>query len=139
MSCTEQITQRIRAGGFRLTPQRLAILQVLQHAGTHLTPVEVYTLARDAVPGLTEATVYRTLEFLAGNNLAQAVQSGNGKYAYEVSIHPHHHVVCQRCGREFELELRSLNGFFEQISTMTSFRINPAPITFYGVCPRCQE
>ena len=50
-----------------MTSQRLAILHVLRHAGTHLSPAEVYRLAKQEFPGLTEPTVYRTLEFLAEN------------------------------------------------------------------------
>mgnify|MGYP003493023126 FL=1 len=67
MSCASDFAPQLRARGFRMTPQRLAILHVLRHDGTHLSPAEVYKKARKEVPGLTEPTVYRTLEFLADN------------------------------------------------------------------------
>ena len=65
MSCADQYTPQLHALGFRMTPQRLAILHALHHAGGHLSPTEVYQRASSDLPGLTEPTVYRTLEFLA--------------------------------------------------------------------------
>jgi hypothetical protein len=71
MTCGSQYAPQLRARGFRMTSQRLAILHVLCHAGTHLSPSEVYKQAKQDLPGLTEPTVYRTLEFLAENGLAR--------------------------------------------------------------------
>jgi len=56
----------LRAQGFRLTPQRLTILTILRHSGRHLSPLEIYQQAHQAMPGITEATVYRTLNWLRG-------------------------------------------------------------------------
>ena len=94
MSCTEKITTQIRGRGFRLTAQRLVILQVLQHSGEHLTPVEVHEKAEESLPGLKESTVYRTLEFLEKNGFALAMHNANGKLVYQIADHNHHHVIC---------------------------------------------
>ena len=64
MSCAAEYAPQLRARGYRMTPQRMAILHVLHHEGTHLSPAEVYKKARKELPSLTEPTVYRTLEFL---------------------------------------------------------------------------
>jgi Fe2+ or Zn2+ uptake regulation protein len=42
MSCADEYTPQLRARGYRMTPQRLAILHVLHHSGGHLSPAEVY-------------------------------------------------------------------------------------------------
>ena len=129
----------MHAGGLRLTPQRLAILQVLQHNPGHLSPGEVYALARLSAPGLTEATVYRTLEFLAEHELAAAVHVGNGKLNYEAARRPHHHIICQHCGCELELDHQACQPFFEQVEKTSGFRLSLVPLTFFGACPGCQE
>jgi len=67
MSCVNEYVPQLRARGFRMTPQRMAILHVLHHEGKHLSPSTVYKKAIKELPGLTEPTVYRTLEFLADN------------------------------------------------------------------------
>jgi Fur family transcriptional regulator, ferric uptake regulator len=138
MSCTEEISARIRSRGFRLTPQRLTILQVLQHSGGHLTPTEVYENARQSMPGLTETTVYRTLEFLAENGFALAGHIGSGKMVYEVGGHDHHHVICQRCGGEVEISHAQLAELYGNIEQLTGFHLTTSHLTFFGLCPGCQ-
>ncbi len=138
MSCTDQISTQIRSRGFRLTPQRLTILQVLHHAGGHLTPTEVYELASKSMPGLTETTVYRTLEFLSENGFALAGRVRSGKLAYEVAGHDHHHVICRGCGHEMEVGHDQLQPLYEQIERATGFRLTTSPLTFFGLCPACQ-
>ena len=73
MSCSSDYAAQLRARGFRMTSQRMAILHVLRHEGMHLSPVEVHRKALKELPGLTEPTVYRTLEFLAENGLARMI------------------------------------------------------------------
>lgn len=138
MSCTEQITTRIRSGGFRLTPQRLVVLQVLQHSRQHLTPAEVYGLARLSLPGLTESTVYRTLEFLEKNGFALAAHVGSGKLVYQVAGHAHHHVICQKCGCEVEVDHNQFETLYAEIEASTGYRLTTSHLTFFGLCPSCQ-
>ena len=138
MSCTEQISTQIRSRGFRLTPQRLTILQVLQHSGEHLTPAEVYEIARQSLPGLTETTVYRTLEFLSENGFALAAHIGSGKLVYQVGGNAHHHVICQKCGSEMEVGHAQLTDLYSTIEHMTGYRLTTSHLTFFGLCPGCQ-
>lgn len=138
MSCTEYISNQIRSRGFRLTPQRLTILQVLQHSGEHLTPSAVYEIARQSMPGLTETTVYRTLEFLANNGFALAAHIGSGKLVYQVGGNDHHHVICQKCGGEMEVGHAQLSNLYHTIEDLTGYRLTASHLTFFGLCPHCR-
>lgn len=138
MSCTAEYALQLRARGYRLTSQRLAILHVLRHAGTHLSPSQVYRLAKRELPGLTEPTVYRTLEFLAQNGLARAAQTGNGHFRYEIAGEEHHHVVCRLCGNEMEVEHALLETLYRELESATGYLRIDSHMTFFGVCPGCQ-
>ncbi len=138
MSCGAQYTDQIHARGFRMTPQRLAILHVLRHEDRHMTPVEVYERARKSVPGLTEATVYRTLEFLAENGIALAAHVGSGKLVYELTAHNHHHLICRLCGKTVEIEHAPLASLYEKLGASTGFRLDSSHVTLFGLCPDCQ-
>ena len=138
MNCSEQISTQIRSRGFRLTPQRLIILQVLQHSGGHLTPAEVYELARENMPSLTETTVYRTLEFLTENGFALSGHTNTSKLVYQVASHEHHHLVCRACGDEVEVPHEQLQALYQQIEQSTGYRLTSSHLTFSGLCPACQ-
>ncbi len=138
MSCIEQITQELHARGFRVTPQRLAILQIL-HIGGHLSPSEVYMRARQILPGITEATIYRTLEFLAENGAIFRAHPENGRLAYEIAAHNHHHVVCHICRQEIEIGHKLLETMYEQIEKASGFQLDTSHLTFFGICPVCNQ
>lgn len=138
MSCASEYTPQLRARGYRMTPQRLAILHVLQHAGTHLSPSQIYRQAKRDLPGLTEPTVYRTLEFLAANGLARAAHAGNGHLMYEIAGEEHHHIICRLCGGEVEVEHSLLETLYRKLESTTGYLRIDSHMTFFGVCPGCQ-
>ena len=139
MSCLEEYTPQLRARGYRMTPQRLAILHVLRHSGKHLSPIEVYEQARADAPSLTETTVYRTLEFFAENGLARPAYMVNGHLAYEIARHEHHHLKCRACGNEMEVEHMLLAKLYRQLESESGYRLTDSHITFFGLCPDCQK
>ena len=138
MSCASEYALQLRARGYRLTPQRLAILHVLHHADTHLSPAEVYRLAKQELPRLTEPTVYRTLEFLSQNGLVRAAHTGNRHFRYEIAGEEHHHVVCRLCGNEMEVEHTLLETLYSKLESATGYLRIDSHMTFFGICPGCQ-
>jgi Fe2+ or Zn2+ uptake regulation protein len=138
MSCASEYASQLRARGFRMTSQRLAILHALRHAGTHLSPREVYRQAKQELPTLTEPTVYRTLEFLAENGLARPSHTGNGHLMYEIAGSDHHHIVCRICGDELEVEHSLLEQLYHKLESTSGYLRIDSHMTFFGVCPNCQ-
>jgi Fur family transcriptional regulator, ferric uptake regulator len=136
MSCLATHSRTLRARGYRMTPQRLSILQALHTAG-HLSPRQIYE--RIQAGGMTEATVYRTLEFLARNGVVHPTQVGGGHLAYELAGHDHHHLVCQVCGAQLDLEPDSLKEAISRIEEQTGYRVDAGHLTFFGVCPECRS
>ena len=138
MTCASEYAAQLRARGFRMTSQRMAILHALRHAGTHLSPREIYRQAKQELPGLTEPTVYRTLEFLAENGLARPSQKGNGHLLYEIAGNDHHHLVCRICGDEIQVEHALLEQLYHKLESTSGYVRIDSHMTFFGVCPSCQ-
>ncbi len=138
MSCASEYAPQLRARGYRMTPQRMAILHVLHHEGIHLSPAEVYKKAHKELPGLTEPTVYRTLEFLADNGLVRPSYSSNGHLTYEIAGNAHHHIICRICENEIEVEHTLLESLYRLLETTSGYRSIDSHVTFFGVCPKCQ-
>ena len=135
----EMIINDLRKQGYRLTPQRLLILQILEDQGGHLSPTEIFEKATQRMPGMTEATVYRALEFLAHKGLAMVAHVGNGRLVYETTAHNHHHLICRTCGRSIEIEHDLLAAVYEQFHERTGFQIDCSHVTFFGLCPGCAQ
>ncbi len=136
MSCIPQLTRTLRARGYRMTPQRLSILQAL-HDGGHLSPTQIYERVHQT--GMTEATVYRTLEFLAGNGILSVADRGNGHLAYELSSEAHHHLICRNCGAQMAIEPAMLASAIRLMESKTGYQISAGHLTFFGLCQDCQS
>jgi Fe2+ or Zn2+ uptake regulation protein len=139
MSCADIYTPQLRERGYRMTSQRLAILHVLHHSEKHLSPGQVYVKAQKQLPSLTEATVYRTLEFLAENHLARPAYMGSGHLVYEIARHEHHHLKCRICGAEIEVEHALLEKLYKQLESASGYQLTDSHVTFFGLCPDCKK
>jgi Fur family peroxide stress response transcriptional regulator len=122
-----------------MTPQRMAILHVLRHSRKHLSPSQVYQQAKHDLPGLTEPTVYRTLEFLAENGLARPARTASGHLTYEIAGEDHHHLVCRVCGREIQVRHRLLENLYRELESESGYVRIDSHMTFFGICPNCQN
>lgn len=88
----------VRASGLKLTPQRMAIVRELAADPTHPTAQELFERLRPALPTMSFATVYNTLDALANAGLCAALSLAPGAARFDPNMRPHHHAVCDRCG-----------------------------------------
>ena len=130
----------LREKGYKLTPQRHAVLKVIATAHDHLTPEEIYKKARNECLDVGLVTVYRTLDLLEKLKLVCRLHTGNGCRSYLMrrpSEH-HHHLICSSCGRVVDFSDCDLTDLEEKLASSTSFSINEHLLEFYGLCPACQ-
>src|SRR5438128_12125911 len=90
-------SQSLPAAGIRVTPQRLAVYEVLRESGDHLSAETIFQRVRATQPSLSLATVYRTLEMLRDAGLAVEGRLGDSRNFYETNVEPHFHLVCIDC------------------------------------------
>ncbi len=138
MKSQEHFEELLRQKGYRLTPQRLAIIKILQNADRHLAPREIYELARERVPGVTEPTVYRTLTFLCSERILMCTHNGSGNLVYELASNLHHHLVCRECGHSIEVEHRALEELYTNLNKQTGYALDERHVSLFGLCPGCQ-
>jgi Fe2+ or Zn2+ uptake regulation protein len=128
----------LREKGYRLTPQRTLIWEVLRGADGHLTAEEVAVRAQQSMPDVNVSTVYRTLELLVSLDLVVETRLEGSAGYYEVSPEPsHHHFVCRGCGavehfgdellRPVRSELAARGGEVDEIQ-----------VTAFGLCAACR-
>ena len=130
----------IRRCGYRLTPQRELVLDVICQSQGHSTFDEIYQHVHAAAPAIDKSTVYRTLDFLTEMSLIASSFIG-GEHIYEISIGSlsHHHLVCSSCGEELELEHELLQPAFEVIEHTHGFQVDADHLILSGICRNCRH
>jgi len=94
----ERMLEGVRAAGLKLTPQRIAIVRELATDESHPTAQELYDRLRPALPTMSFATVYNTLDALTAAGLCAALALSPGSGRFDPNMQPHHHLVCDACG-----------------------------------------
>ena len=74
MTSSIDVATHLHTQGYRLTPQRQAILEAVRQAGDHVTPEQVYETVHTQQPAISRATIYRTLDFLCEQRLITALR-----------------------------------------------------------------
>lgn len=130
---------RIRAQGFRLTPQRQIILDAVCAGGGHTTLDEIFERVQQTAPAVNRSTLYRTLEFLRELDLVVAADIG-GQTVFEIAHEqPHHHLVCCGCGAEIEIDQTLLAPAFAEIEQAHGFSVSSDHLVIVGLCAGCRE
>src|SRR2546423_14487940 len=87
-----------RDAGSAVTPQRVAIFRRLAATDRHPSAEELHAAVRREMPTLSLATVYKTLDTLAGIGAVRPVSRLGARGRWDANLEPHHHLVCTSCG-----------------------------------------
>lgn len=136
-----EMVQALQEHGFRLTPQRMAVLRILAASHGHPTVEQMYDQVRSEFPMTSLATIYKTVTVLkeVGQVLELGSMSGAGSRYDGVNPEPHPHLVCTECGEILDLELEPLDRMNEQVEALTGYRITQRDLSFRGICPGCER
>ncbi|TMG34810.1 MAG: transcriptional repressor [Chloroflexi bacterium] len=135
-----QVMSAIQRSGQRLTPQRMAIAEVLARSPKQASAQELYDRVRRKHPYIGRATVFRSLDMLVHAGLAQRLERPGHVSAY-VWCEPghHHHLICTSCGNVEELDEKAVAPLAEAIVRTRGFRVDHAALDFYGICRACRS
>jgi len=136
---TQDATAALRASGFRVTPQRLAIHETLLDLDRHVSAEEVLGAVSDRLPNVSLPTVYSALEALEEAGLVRRVAAGRGAALYDSRPADHHHMVCRRCGSVEDVEANVEMGSVLGVAAERGFSPDDAELVVHGLCARCRE
>ncbi|MBI2855540.1 MAG: transcriptional repressor [Chloroflexi bacterium] len=132
------VIERLREAGYRLTPQRMMVLQAIGESDGHLTAEAIHQRVIQVYPYLDIATVYRILQLLKRLHLVTEIDLGGGSARYEVAQPDrHHHMVCRECGRTFDLSPSYLEELRSRLVSEFGFEPDLEHFAVGGVCARC--
>lgn len=130
----------LRERGVRVTAQRRLLLGLLvRHQGRHWTADELWTALRQELPEVARATAYNVLEELVRVGLAEELAAGDGSQRYGLRLVSHHHFVCDRCQRWFDVQPSGVDGVQLAASGKGGHRVERVEVTLRGVCADCRR
>lgn len=135
MSCTDILLSR----GYRLTPQRMMVVDALHKVDRHVSAEEIFQQVKARYPYANISTVYRTLELLKELGLAAEIDLGDGIVRYHAKGDSrHHHLVCNRCGRMTQLPESELNSLEKALFRNHGFKADLSHLAIFGLCQKCR-
>lgn len=133
------LLNRLKVRGHRLTPQRLAILEVLAKSEGHPTVEQVHQAILPAFPTTSLATVYKTIGLLKQEGEIMELEFSDMGNRYDgAKPYPHPHVICTECGAIVDPESLDPGTVAGRMADETGYVITSHRLDFYGLCPACQ-
>ena len=133
----QSVTNLLREKGFKVTPQRLAIYDVLAKTKEHPSAEMIFNQLQEYYPTMSLATVYKTIEILKEIGLVQVLNVGEDSFRYDAIVENHPHIRCMVCKRVDDVEEVDSSDFIEKIKEKTAYQLTGQQFYFYGICPKC--
>ena len=135
MKTTDFLYEQFKAHGYRVTPQRRAILQVLEAERCHPTAEQIYVQVQNTMPDMSPATVYNTVRELVKMGALLELDFGIGERHYDVRTSLHAHLVCVQCRCVKDVFLDNYAALSPE--QLRGFQLLDTRIIFRGYCPDC--
>ena len=134
----QSVTALLREKGFKVTPQRLAIYEVLSNTTEHPSAEVIFNQLQPHYPTMSLATVYKTIEILKEIGLVQVLNVGEDSFRYDANTENHPHVRCMVCKRVDDIFEVDASEFVDKVAQKTAYQLTGQQFYFYGICPDCQ-
>ena len=135
----ESIIARMKEKGLKITPQRLAIIQVLiergnLHPGTRL----IYEEAKKMRRSLSLSTTYATLNEFSRYGIIKTLEFDKMENRYELNITEHINLICKGCKKIMDFKL-PFKIDTNEVARKSGFRVTDRRFEYYGCCEECKK
>jgi Fe2+ or Zn2+ uptake regulation protein len=133
------VASRLRSAGLRVTASRLAVYDAVA-AAPHSDADSVEGVVRTRLGTVSTQGVYDALRVLTEQGLLRRIEPAGSSARYETRIGDnHHHVVCRSCGTTGDVDCAVNAAPCLEASDTHGFTIDEAEVTYWGLCPSCQQ
>lgn len=130
------LQESLRERGYKLTPQRKAIIDLLAGDLSHPGAADIFNKIRKSLPHVSLSTVYYTLDMLKKEGLIHEIEFYDRDNRYDVNMASHINLICRKCGKieDFPAELPYSS---EAVKKKTGFQPIQMRFEYYGYCKQC--
>lgn len=127
----------IHDAGLRVTRPRLAVLDAVRKH-PHADTLEIFGVARSALPTVSSQAVYDCLSALTGAGVIRRIEPAGSAARFEARTGDnHHHLICRSCGRVVDVDCAVGDTPCLTAETDHGFEIDEAEVIYWGTCPDC--
>jgi Fur family peroxide stress response transcriptional regulator len=131
------LVEQMKEKGLKLTPQRLAIIDVLLESRLlHPSANLVYHGAKKRVKSLSLSTVYATLGELSRQGIIKLLEFDSMENRFDLDMTPHVNVVCRQCKKILDYKFPFVIDW-KAVSRKLGFIVTGSRFEFYGYCEEC--
>jgi Fur family transcriptional regulator, peroxide stress response regulator len=123
----------------RKSLHRDAILRVIKNTNSHPGADLVYDQVRKEIPNISMGTVYRNLKLLAQAGKIRELNIPGSASRFDGRTNNHHHLICEKCGRIFDMDEAVDLTMEARIARNTGFKVKRQYLKFIGLCSDCQK
>ncbi len=134
-SIRNRILDDLNKSGLKITPQRMAVLEVLIKSKDHPTAESIHRQVSESIPGISITTIYNTLDTFVEKHLVGRVKTDADVMRYEPVTEHHHHLYSSASDRMedyYDPELdRMLVKYFKK-KEIKNFKISEIKLQLMG-------
>ena len=134
-----ELIEALRAGGRRVTHPRLLVHRHVRRRDAHVTAEQVHAELAPAMPSLSPATVYATLDLLDELGFIRRISTPGASTVYDSRIDAHHHVICRSCGRIEDLRAAVDTTGAARAAAAAGFSVDHGQLQLSGLCRDCAD
>lgn len=135
-----ELSQLLRDANLRVTAQRLAVLEAIEHEGKHQDSDFIATAARTRLPSLSRQAVFDNLNALVAAGVLRRIEPAGRPALYETRVGDnHHHLICRQCHATVDIDCAVGDAPCLTPDQDHGFAIDEAEVVYWGLCPTCQR
>lgn len=126
---------KLKEKGLKVTPQRIAIYDVVVKLKNHPTAENVVEAIKSDFPSISVGTVYKVLNVLVDNNLLKKVKSEKDIMRYDAIMDHHHHLYCNETDRIVDYDDKELDALVAEYfkkKKIKNFKIEDVKLQITG-------
>lgn len=133
-----RLIKNLKEKGYKLTPQRVEIIDLLSKDTTHASAMDIFKKVRKRAPQISVSTVYYTLDILKKEELIRELEFYDRDNRYEINVSNHLNLICTKCGKieDFMQELPISTQVVEKKKGFQPFQMR---FEYYGHCKECRR
>lgn len=120
----------LRDHGIQPSAQRLAVAEYVLSTEEHPSAEQVLAVARRAVPMISRATVYNTLNLLVKKGLLREVLLSEGKVVFDCNLDQHHHFIDEVTGLIHDVPWDALR--VQRLDQLPGFEVSQYEVVMRG-------